>query len=239
MSDTKHHALVTGSSSGIGLAIASRLLADKYGVYGVSRRMAAQAMLDHPEYVHETIDISDLASLGSCLSEMLERVPIFSAAIFCAGYGRFGNLEEFSYEQLRDLIDTNLTAQLCFAKALMPSMKRSGRGDMIFIGSESALSGGRRGSAYVAAKSGLLGAARVLRQECAASGVRVSIINLGMARTAFYDKAGFTHGDEPENYVEPDDVAEMACSVLKLRAGTVVDEIRMTPAKSVIKRQDL
>ena len=233
----KRQIVVTGASSGIGQSIAMRLLRQGHSVVGFSRRQISTPDFDSAEYSHQTIDISDLQALESRIPKLIKDFDSVSAVVLCAGYGEFGNLEEFSYDQIRRLIDTNLTAQLYFARAFLPQMKRFRQGDLVFIGSESSLSGGRRGAGYVAAKSGLLGLARALRQECASSGVRVSIINLGMTKSSFYDHAKFTHGEEAENFVEPDDVSIMVSTLLSMRRGTVVDEIRMTPSKSVIKRR--
>ncbi len=229
--------IVTGASSGIGKAVSGRLLDDGHSVVGVSRRPDTGTGDGNGAYRHEAVDLSDLAALESRIPELIDRAGSVSGLILSAGYGEFGNLEEFSYEQLQRLIDVNLTAQIFLSRAFLPIMKRNGFGDLVFIGSESALSGGRRGAAYVAAKSGMLGLARALRQECASSGVRVGIVNLGMTKSSFYDSATFTHGHEPDNYIEPEDVAAMVSAMLNLRSGTVVDEIRMTPAKSVIQRR--
>ena len=234
---TERTTLVTGSSSGLGEAIVLKLLQDSHHVIGVSRGEASGDILQNENFTQVFLDFSDLNRMEKEISYLAQRYSKVSSVVFCAGYGKFGNIEEFSFRQLRHLIDTNLTAQLLLARAFTPLMKRQKSGNLIFIGSESSLSGGRRGVGYVAAKSGLLGLARALRQECSGSGVRVGIINLGMTKTAFYDESKFTHGDSVENYIEPGDVAEAVSMMIHMRAGTVVDEITMTPLKSVIKRR--
>lgn len=229
--------IVTGSSSGIGKSIARRLLRSGHAVIGMSRREMTAGEFESDRYVHETVDFSDLRSLGGALANLAREHDGVSGVVLCAGFGRFGNVEELSYADIGALVDVNLTAQLYVTRAFLPAMKRRGEGDLIFIGSESALSGGRRGSVYVASKSGLRGAAQALRQECSASGVRVGVINLGMARTPFYDEAEFTHGDDPMQYVEGDDVASVVALMMEMRAGTVIDEVSLTPLKSVIQRK--
>ena len=103
------------------------------------------------------------------------------------------------------------------------------------MGSEAARTGGKRGAVYSAAKFGLRGLAQSLRQECAASGVRVSIVNPGMVKTAFFDELDFQPGDAPDNYILPEDVARAVLAILETRTGTVVDEINLSPQKKVIR----
>ena len=65
----------------------------------------------------------------------------------------------------------------------------------------------------------------------------ILLCRVGDFYEAFYDDAEFSHGSEPENFIEANDAALMVSTLLRLRRGTVVDEIRMTPAKSVIARR--
>ena len=103
------------------------------------------------------------------------------------------------------------------------------------MGSEAALAGGKRGAVYSAAKFGLRGLAQALRQECAASGLRVSIINPGMVQTEFFNGLDFRPGEAPDNYILPDDVALAVQMILEARQGTVFDEINLSPQKKVIR----
>lgn len=228
--------LITGASSGIGRACTILLLERGYAVVGVARDFD-KFPCDDPQFTALAVDLSDLDALPAQLDNLLAAHPVIDGAICCAGRGRFGSLEEFSYAQIRDLLELNLTSQVYLARALLPAMKQRGAGDIIFIGSEAALSGGKRGAVYSAAKFGLRGLAQSLRQECAASGVRASIINPGMVSTAFFDSLDFRPGDEPANYVLPEDVAQAALLVLEARAGTVFDEINLSPGKKVVRFQ--
>ncbi len=229
--------LVTGCSSGIGEAVTKRLLIDGHRVLGVSRKMGKSSFQVDSKFQFESIDLSDLPALEACLSKLVRDYPDVDSIVFCAGVGRFGNLEEFSYAQISRMIDVNLTAQLYLARAFISLFKSHGCGNFVFVGSESALSGGRRGVAYTASKAGIRATSRALRSECSASGVHMGIITLGMAKTNFYDDAAFIHGESQENYIRPDDVADAVSFMLHGHAGTVIDEIRMSPLKSVIRRK--
>ncbi len=229
--------LVTGVSSGIGFAIAQQLLKEGHAVLGISRR---QVEMENPEiekFTSISLDLSDLSNLKTELPKLTEQYSEISSIVFCAGYGRFGNLEEFSFDQIQQMINTNLTGQIFLARAFLPQMKSKHNGNIVFISSESILSGGRRGAVYTASKSAIQGLAKSLRNECSPKGIHVGIVVPGMVKTDFYSDAEFTHGEDPENFIEPQDVANAVSLMLNSRSGTVIDEIRATPLKSVIKRK--
>ena len=226
--------LVTGASSGIGRAITTLLLDQGYRVTGLARDFSKFPCHDK-HFTAVTMDLSDLDSLPARLHEIIRKQPAIDGVVFCAGSGRFGSLEEFSCAQIRSLLDLNLTSQVCLVRTLLPGMKQRGSGNIIFMGSEAALAGGKRGAVYSAAKFGLRGLAQALRQECAASGLRISIINPGMVKTGFFDELDFRPGETSDNYILPEDVARAVLLILEAREGTVVDEINLSPQKKVIR----
>jgi 3-hydroxy acid dehydrogenase/malonic semialdehyde reductase len=226
--------LVSGASSGIGRAIAKRLLERGETVIGVARDFT-KSPVECPRFHPIQLDLAHLDALPGALAALAARFPGLDGLICCAGAGRFGSLEEFSYAQIRELIDLNLTSQLFLARAFLPGMKRRGRGDLIFMGSEAALAGGRRGAVYSATKFALRGLAQSLRQECAGAGVRVSIVNPGMAQTDFFTGLEFAPGEGEDQHLEPEDVADAVVQVLDVRRGAVIDELNLTPCKRVLR----
>ncbi len=227
-------ALVTGSSSGIGLAIAQRLLEDGWRVIGLSRRAAPLAASG---YRSLRADLGDPRALEQALDELLATEAAIDALIACAGAGRFGALEQLAAADIDAQLQLNLAAPIRIARRLLPGMKRRGRGDLLFIGSETALRGGRYGSVYTAAKSGLRGFTRALREETASAGLRVMLINPGMTRSPFHDHADFAPGDDPANALLPDQIAEAAVSMLNTAQNLVVDELNLSPLKKVVRKK--
>ena len=234
MQQTHRTIVVTGASSGIGRAIALLLLEQGHKVIGIARDFS-KAPYDEENFTAVSVDLSDLEKLPAWLDTLAREHNTIDGVICCAGSGRFGSLEEFSYDQIRSLLEINLTSQIYLVRALLPGMKQRGRGDIIFMGSGAARTGGKRGAVYSAAKFGLRGLAQSLREECASNGVRVSIINPGMVKTAFFDNLDFRHGEEPDNYIQPEDVARAALTILEAREGTVFDEINLSPQKKVVR----
>ena len=226
--------LVTGASRGIGAAITNSLLACGCQVVALARDFSHwQTESERLELIQ--MDLSRSEELPHQLGELARNHPVLDGLILNAGYGQFGSLEEFSYPQIRDLVETNLLQHIYFARAFIPRFKKQGAGDLVIIGSEAALSGGRKGAVYSACKFALRGLAQSLREECSARGVRVSLINPGMVDTDFYDKLDFAPGEAPENHLRADDVARAVRLVLEAPAGTVFDEINLNPLKKVIR----
>ena len=226
--------LITGSSSGIGRAIAEIFLNDGATVIGLARSHD-KFQPNTKRYKTFTVNVSELNALLDCLKKILSSHPNLNGLVSNAGYGQFKKLENFSAKQIGAYINTNLTSHLVVTRTILPHFKSQKRGDILFIGSEAALNGAKNGSLYCAAKFGLRGFSQAIREECASTNVRVSLINPGMVRTPFFESLDFRPGDEQENAIEPNDVAIIAKSIFAARPGTVFDEINMTPLKRAIK----
>jgi NADP-dependent 3-hydroxy acid dehydrogenase YdfG len=226
--------LVTGATHGIGAAITHRLLAQGHQVIGIGRDFSDWAD-DTPGLHPFTCDLANLDDLPDRLNAIARCHEDLDGVVLNAGYGRFGSLEEFAFHQIQEMVNANLIQHLYTARALVPHLKRQGWGDIIIIGSESALSGGKKGSLYSACKFALRGFAQSLRAECSASGVRVCLINPGMVDSDFFDELDFRPGEAPENYLRVTDIAEVVCMVLNAHPGTVFDEINLNPLKKVIQ----
>ncbi len=227
-------ALVTGASSGIGLAI--RLQLDAAGWLTTSIGRERSRVADCPGEIFE-LDLADLDRLPAALDRLLRQVELPDALVLAAGRGMLGSIEESSYAQIRSLIDLDLTAQIFMARAFLPAMKRRGSGHLIFMGSEAALQGRRRGTVYCAAKFAIRGFAQALREECAKSGVRVTVIHPGVVRTPFFDDLEIEPGDGPDHALKPEDVAQAVLGVLHMPPTAVVDEISVSALRQQVKRR--
>jgi 3-hydroxy acid dehydrogenase / malonic semialdehyde reductase len=234
MSAIKRTVLVTGASSGIGRAIARQLLQQGHHVIGVSRD-SQKFTRPMANFSAVQLDLSRLDALPHTLTELAKNYPTLDAVVFAAGFGQFGSLEQFSYRQIENLMTVNFTSQVFLTRALLPHFKRQQRGDLIYIGSEAALKGSRKGAIYCASKFALRGFTQALREECSNSSVRVCLINAGMVNTPFFNTLDFTHGDDVRNYLLPEDIAETVAYVLHSRPQIVIDEINLNPLNKVIR----
>jgi len=148
--------------------------------------------------------------------------------VHAAGRGDFGSIEQFSRKQIEESIRVNLLSGMIICRALVPSMRRQRQGRIVFIGSESALQAGRKGALYSAAKFGLRGFCQALREDCAADGIQVSLVNPGMVRSPFFEHLDFAPGALPQNAIEVEDVALVVAQILQSSADIVIDEINLT-----------
>ncbi len=226
--------LVTGVSSGIGLAVAEQLLKYGHTVLGIARR-ANQVLAKYPRFVSIVLDVSQLDVLPQKIKELQQAYPALDAVIFCAGKGQFGAIEQFSYEQIDTLMTLNFTSQVYLTKALLPDFKRKAQSDLIYIGSEAALKGSRNGAMYCASKFALRGFTQALREDCGKSNVRVSLINPGMVKTPFFNELSFEPGDHQSNSITAENVSEAVIYVLNSPTNMVIDEINLSPLNKVVK----
>ncbi len=227
-------AIITGSSSGIGRAIAELLLRHGASVIGIARNHAKFSP-DSDRYEPITLDLSDLDAAATALDRLARVHHDVGAVISNAGAGRFGAIEQFSAAQIRHEIDLNLTSHLLLARSFLPVLKRRCGGDLIIMGSESALRGARTGSVYCAAKFGLRGAAQALADECSRRGVRVTLVNPGLVRTPFFDSLDFEPDDHPGSALNPEDIAAKVLEILVAPEGPPYREITMEPPNPAVR----
>ncbi len=226
--------LISGASSGIGRATSELLLQNGHRVIGIGRDFS-KCDFNSDRFNAVEMDLGDIKALPDQLAALAKQHPEVDAIINCAGQGRFGSLEEFSYKQIYKLMDLNFTSHAFVCRAFIPQLKKLKHSNIIFIGSEAALEGTQKGSIYCASKFALRGFAQALRQECSGSGLHISIINPGMVKTEFFDQLNFAPGEDSTNFIEAADVANTINMILDSRPGTVIDEINLSPLKKVVK----
>ena len=226
--------LVTGSSDGIGRSITLALLNSGAKVIGLAR--------DHSKFNPETknyikykTDFSNEEILLNTIAKIIKDHKDLDCLVSNAGFGKFGTLETFSTKEINDFIFTNLTSHMILTNKILPHLKKIRKGNIIFIGSESALKGGKNGSLYSAAKFGLRGFSQSIREESCSKNIHVSLINPGMVRTSFFNNLDFMPGEDKSNAIEPDDIGKIIIDILSTRNGSVIEEINLSPLKKVIK----
>ena len=221
------HILITGASSGIGLATTRLLLEKSFRVTGLCRRDDI-AGLEDKNFTALPLDLVDSQKIDKQIKQLLKSHS-FDGLVHAAGYGEFGSIEQFSIARIEAAIQVNLTSALILCRALIPAFRRQQAGRLIFIGSESAHLAGRKAAVYSAAKFGLRGFCQALRDDCASDGIQVSLINPGMVRSPFFDNLEFAPADLPENAIEPEQIASLIAYVLDSDSNIVFDDLQLSP----------
>lgn len=224
--------IITGASRGIGKAIALKLLQNGDEIIGISRSHT----IDHENYIPIEIDLSALNTLPGELKKISQDHEKVDALICNAGIWHYSHFEELSFGEMQKIINVNFLSQIFAVKAFLPQMKREKRGDIIFIGSESAHNAPAKQSVYGASKSALDAFAKSLRSECATQNIRITTIHPGSVKTEMLQIAPFALGEDPMHAILPEDIAALISQILDGRLGTVIDQIRLSPQKHHIQR---
>ncbi len=225
--------LVTGASSGIGLAVSQALLKEGYAVVGISRSVRENC-INHQRFTALACDLLDFGKVEVQLKERLKRNGSIDGAVFCAGQGYFGGLEQLDFVKIEKLIKLNLLSPMLICKMLIPYLKTRKAGRLVFIGSEAALQGAKNGTAYCASKFGLRGFVQSLSAECRPAGITVSLINPGMVNTPFFNDLSFQPGDHPSNAILAETVAASVLNCISSAPNSVIDEINLSPRNKVV-----
>ena len=125
-------ALVTGASIGIGRATAKALQDAGFQVFGTSRRAAAKRA---DGVTMLTCDVTDDASVAKLVDEVLIKAGRIELLVNNAGIGLLGGAEESSIAQAQALFDVNLFGVLRMTNAVLPAMRRHGKGRIINMSS--------------------------------------------------------------------------------------------------------
>lgn len=167
----KKHAVVTGGGSGIGAAVAKRLLADGLRVTLMGRSLerlrSTQAALG--DVAVQACDVGDEASVAAAFAA----VGDVDVLVNNAGQVETAPLAKTSLEVWQRLLNVNLTGSFLCSRAVLPGMLARRDGRIVNVASTAALKGYAYVAAYCAAKHGVLGLTRALALEVAAKGVTV------------------------------------------------------------------
>lgn len=226
--------LITGATSGIGLAISKKLLSMGHVVYGVGRDFSKVDIEDNNFYPI-VCDLIKYQNIEEMVKKLKKEVEI-DILINCAGIGYFGPHEEINPTKLHKMIALNLEAPLILTQLLLRDLKKR-EGVIINISSITATKSSTYGCAYSATKAGLVHFSKGLFDEVRKTGVQVISILPDITKTPFYDKLNFREGEEEESYILPECVADAVENILSQRRGTVITEVIIQSQKHIIRRK--
>ncbi|MER5813101.1 SDR family NAD(P)-dependent oxidoreductase [Streptomyces sp. NPDC002033] len=194
---TPRTVLVTGTSSGIGLAAAVAAASAGWqvvatmrdtGKAGPLRAAAAEAGVGELIAV-ERLDVTDAASVDTCLTELLARYGRLDAVVNNAGAGRVGTIEQGTVEDVRDTMEVNFFGVVQVTRAALPHLRAS-RGRVITVTSVGGIIGQPFNEAYCAAKFAVEGFMESLAPVAATVGVDVTVVEPGAVASEFVNSIG-------------------------------------------------
>ncbi|WP_434668543.1 oxidoreductase [Klebsiella sp. B345] len=188
----KKTALVTGASSGMGKAIARRLIDDGYQVYVAARSLNKMTDLAELGAQPLRMDISRDEEIVSGVNTILSQTGGVDVLVNNAGFGLYGPVEEIGIDEARYQFEVNLFGAARLTQLLLPAMRTRGAGHIVNITSMGGKMYSALGAWYHATKHALEGWSDCLRLEVAEFGIKVVIVEPGVIETGFGNAASET-----------------------------------------------
>jgi NAD(P)-dependent dehydrogenase (short-subunit alcohol dehydrogenase family) len=193
-------AIVTGGASGIGLAIARRLVAEGCRVLladvdGDGAERAARAMEDGERVEAARVDVTDAEAVRACVEQVAARHGRLDLLFNNAGIVTFGEVRDMSLSDWMGMVNVNLIGVVHGVAAAYPLMVRQGFGHIVNTASAAGLGPTPGAVTYAMTKHGVVGLSVSLRAEAAAHGVKVSVVCPGFIDTPIKERATYLNTD--------------------------------------------
>ena len=187
--------IITGAASGIGLGIAKRYVADGARVViadlklDVAEKVAAELTAQGPgKAMAVEMNVTDEKQVNDGVAQVVKAWGGVDVLVSNAGIQIVHPLQDFPFDEWKKLLSIHLDGAFLTSKACLPHMYKAGGGSIIFMGSVHSKEASPLKSAYVTAKHGLLGLARVISKEGGDKGVRANVICPGFVKTPLVEK---------------------------------------------------
>lgn len=224
--------VVTGASHGIGRAIAVAFAKEAGARLALLSRDEAQLEETRSlcrghgaEAERFLCDATDEDAVDRVVTAIRGQWGTPDVLVNNAGLFEPGPVRETSISVFREHVDVNLTSAFIVTKAFLDAMIDRGRGHIFFMCSVASIKAYPRSAAYCAAKHGLLGLARALREETKDDGLRITAVIPGATFTRSWEGAGLPE----ERFIPAADVAQAVLEAYRLSERTVVEEILLRP----------
>ncbi|MGE4464841.1 3-oxoacyl-[acyl-carrier-protein] reductase [Sphaerochaeta sp.] len=182
------HALVTGGSRGIGLAIIRELLSQGMEVWYLSRSKAEELECDVAHHV--SCDMADRGQVEAALEAVIAEAKHIDVLVNNAGITRDGLIMRMKDEAWDEVLAVNLTSVFLTCRRLSRLMANQRKGSIINISSVVGIMGNGGQTNYAASKAGIIGFSKSLARELASRSVRVNVVAPGFISTSMTDVLG-------------------------------------------------
>jgi 3-oxoacyl-[acyl-carrier protein] reductase len=223
-------AIVTGSTKGIGLAVAKRLHAAGASVVVSSRTatdVASTAKGLGTRALGIVCDVGDPTACQRLVDDTVARLGRIDILVNNAGFGVFKSISEMTVAEWQRQIDVNLGGVFYCSKAALPHLAATGDGFIINIGSLAGRNYFAGGTGYNASKAGLIGMTEAMMLDVRHQNVRVSVIMPGSVNTHFRG----SQSSERSWPLEADDVALTVVQLLDYPKGAHPSRVEIRPSR--------
>ncbi len=226
--------IVTGSTSGIGLAVAEQLMGAGADVV-VSARTVARVRevaerlggLGPGRAVGIPCDVRDAEQCGRLVSGAVDALGRLDVLVNNAGVGRMSPIHELSLEEWHEQIETNLSGVFYCVRAAVSHLRASGDGWIINVGSLAGRNAFAGGAGYNATKFGLLGMSEAMMLDLRYEGIRVSIVMPGSVQTEFRGSSS----SQKDWALQAEDVGRAVVQLLEFPDRALVSKVEMRPTR--------
>jgi 3alpha(or 20beta)-hydroxysteroid dehydrogenase len=204
-------ALVTGGATGMGEAHVRRLAgAGAAVVVADVRDVEARELADTlgASVRAEHLDVRDAEAWRRVVASTEEHLGPIEVLVNNAGVVVWGGVADMAEPQFRQVLDVNVVGVFLGMQAVVPSMRRIGKGSIVNISSTAGMVGAPASIAYTASKWAVRGMTKAAALELAPFGIRVNSVHPGLVETPMSQAAARTSGTPPLGRIgQPDDVA--------------------------------
>jgi NAD(P)-dependent dehydrogenase (short-subunit alcohol dehydrogenase family) len=238
-------ALVTGSSSGIGLETSLALARNGFHTFATMRDVSKDEEIK--EVVRKEnlnieilqLDVDNEESVNEAINTVMERKDRIDVLINNAGYGMWGTVEDVSIDEFKKQFETNFFSIIRLIHKVAPIMRKQSSGNIVNISSVAGRIGFPVSPAYISSKFALEGLSESLRFELMPFGVNVIIIEPGVIKTNFFDSMKLAKKSQQDSTYK--DITEKVISGVKMMAemGTHPKEVADTVIKALKEEKPL
>lgn len=233
-------ALVTGAAQGIGEAIARRLAADgtRVAVNDIEPSVAMAKLVAEISGIAAPADVSDREQVRDVVQRIEDTHGPVNTLVCNAAYMTMSPFLDHPADDWWKIIDTNLSGTFHLIQAVLPGMRRQGRGRIVIITSYWGITGWPNATGYAASKAGLIALTKTLGRELAPEGIIVNAIAPGVIATPQLEVDAADAGLPPEEirqrYAQgvplgrigrPEEIADAVAFLASPRVGAMVGAI--------------
>ena len=186
--DTPKVWFITGASQGLGLTLATQLLAAGHRVAATSRHLAGLTQaISAPtaSFLPLAVDLATEASVAQAVAATIAAFGRLDVVVNNAGYGMGGSIEEMTDAETRLSFEVNVFGALNVIRQALPQLRRQGAGHIINVSSIAGIAGATGWAIYAATKAAMTAFSEVLAQDVAEFGLKVTVVEPGALRTNF------------------------------------------------------